>query len=311
MLKFSCWRFLLLVSLLLQCAIASAETRQPNIVLIFTDDQGYQDLGCFGSPSIKTPHLDKMAGEGLRLTDFEMFLAPEPHGPGPTTEPEPAEPEFPAVPNYVNLLDGTLGNDKYRIVVDFTNSIDDQPQITIPTQFLKELPWYEGKVVFPSNFCGLRAIKACSFVWFDGFGNVFDDFPYNSVPENSSIEKHFKDEGDFYRNGIHFTGPVGACSNGKENWMFPFPFTQTETVMPQPLKLVIELDQNSEIQFLNFNLQPGKHLDAKKLFKEVDFKKLIKFYEKTFYEDFEPWIDAFCEAYPKECPLQETDDDSK
>lgn len=42
----------------------------PNIVIIFTDDQGYQDLGCFGSPDIRTPHIDQMASEGARLTNF-------------------------------------------------------------------------------------------------------------------------------------------------------------------------------------------------------------------------------------------------
>lgn len=44
--------------------------RKPNFVVIFTDDQGYQDLGCFGSPNIKTPNIDKMADEGMRFTDF-------------------------------------------------------------------------------------------------------------------------------------------------------------------------------------------------------------------------------------------------
>jgi arylsulfatase A-like enzyme len=61
-------RFLLVVlsCLLLQTAAA----RRPNIILIFTDDQGYEDLGCYGSKTIQTPRLDQMAEEGLRLTSF-------------------------------------------------------------------------------------------------------------------------------------------------------------------------------------------------------------------------------------------------
>ena len=43
---------------------------KPNFIIIFTDDQGYQDVGCFGSPSIETPNLDRMAAEGMRFTDF-------------------------------------------------------------------------------------------------------------------------------------------------------------------------------------------------------------------------------------------------
>lgn len=43
---------------------------QPNFVVIFTDDQGYQDLGCFGSPDIRTPRLDAMAAEGMKFTSF-------------------------------------------------------------------------------------------------------------------------------------------------------------------------------------------------------------------------------------------------
>lgn len=44
--------------------------RSQNIIVIYADDLGYGDLGCYGSRLIKTPHLDKMAAEGMRLTDF-------------------------------------------------------------------------------------------------------------------------------------------------------------------------------------------------------------------------------------------------
>ena len=48
----------------------SVRTSKPNFIIIFTDDQGYNDLGCFGSPKIKTPNIDRMAKEGMRFTSF-------------------------------------------------------------------------------------------------------------------------------------------------------------------------------------------------------------------------------------------------
>ena len=48
----------------------AAAAEKPNIILIFVDDQGYQDLGCFGSPNIKTPNIDALAAGGARFTDF-------------------------------------------------------------------------------------------------------------------------------------------------------------------------------------------------------------------------------------------------
>ena len=42
----------------------------PNILLIVSDDQGYRDLGCFGSHEVKTPHLDRLAEGGVKLTSF-------------------------------------------------------------------------------------------------------------------------------------------------------------------------------------------------------------------------------------------------
>lgn len=44
--------------------------RPPNIVVIVSDDQGYGDLGCYGSSEVKTPNLDRLASRGVRLTSF-------------------------------------------------------------------------------------------------------------------------------------------------------------------------------------------------------------------------------------------------
>ena len=55
------------ISLLPLCCVAQD---RPNIIIIFSDDQGYQDLGCYGSPDINTPNIDRIAKEGLKLTSF-------------------------------------------------------------------------------------------------------------------------------------------------------------------------------------------------------------------------------------------------
>ena len=49
---------------------APAADSKPNFVVVFADDLGYGDLSCFGHPTIKTPHLDSMAAEGKKLTQF-------------------------------------------------------------------------------------------------------------------------------------------------------------------------------------------------------------------------------------------------
>ncbi|NJN25949.1 MAG: sulfatase [Cyclobacteriaceae bacterium] len=44
--------------------------RLPNIVIVFTDDQGYGDVGCFGATGFQTPHIDQLAAKGMRFTNF-------------------------------------------------------------------------------------------------------------------------------------------------------------------------------------------------------------------------------------------------
>ncbi len=50
--------------------VAAKAEPPANFVVIFTDDQGFQDLGCFGSPHIRTPRLDAMARQGMKFTSF-------------------------------------------------------------------------------------------------------------------------------------------------------------------------------------------------------------------------------------------------
>ncbi len=50
-------------------------TRPPNVVIVFTDDQGYGDLGSYGAKGYSTPHLDRLAREGIRFTDFYVAQA--------------------------------------------------------------------------------------------------------------------------------------------------------------------------------------------------------------------------------------------
>ena len=50
--------------------VSTAESKNPNVILIMADDLGYYDLSCYGHPSIKTPVIDRLAKEGVRLTSF-------------------------------------------------------------------------------------------------------------------------------------------------------------------------------------------------------------------------------------------------
>lgn len=57
---------------LLATSSASAADKLPNIVIVYTDDQGYGDLGCFGAKNLATPNLDRLAHEGRRFTNFHV-----------------------------------------------------------------------------------------------------------------------------------------------------------------------------------------------------------------------------------------------
>ena len=76
-----------------------AETR-PNVAVIFTDDQGYGDLSCFGAPNIRIPNVDRIAREGVRFTSFYVG--------GPICTPSRASLMIGCYPRRVGLDEGVL-----------------------------------------------------------------------------------------------------------------------------------------------------------------------------------------------------------
>src|SRR5688500_15669954 len=66
---------LLIVGLLLVRSAIAQQATPPNGVILFTDDQGYRDVGCYGAKGCATSHIDQMAREGMRFTHFYVAQA--------------------------------------------------------------------------------------------------------------------------------------------------------------------------------------------------------------------------------------------
>ena len=60
---------LLFAALIASAGSAVGAAERPNIIVVLVDDMGFSDIGCYGS-EIETPHLDQLASEGLRFTQF-------------------------------------------------------------------------------------------------------------------------------------------------------------------------------------------------------------------------------------------------
>jgi len=65
-------KHILLASLVLVSILTPSLAAKPNVVLVMTDDQGYGDLSCHGNPTLKTPHLDALYQESVRLKDYHV-----------------------------------------------------------------------------------------------------------------------------------------------------------------------------------------------------------------------------------------------
>ena len=62
--------YLLFLNFAFVAQIGAAD--KPNVVIVITDDQGYGDLSCHGNPILKTPNIDELYGESVRLKDYHV-----------------------------------------------------------------------------------------------------------------------------------------------------------------------------------------------------------------------------------------------
>lgn len=86
--------------LTMTAALAAGDALPPNVVVLFTDDQGYADLGSFGAKDIATPRLDALAAQGVRCTDW--------HSPSPVCTPSRAGLLTGRYPARMNLHAGVI-----------------------------------------------------------------------------------------------------------------------------------------------------------------------------------------------------------
>ncbi len=234
---------------------------------VWASGNGESRLSRARSFSSFTDFGEQQTAEGMRTQDLEIFrvatTSPPPGG-GSGPNGNASVEDLPDLPAWIQLSGDA------RLIVDFGSTIDGNPRVTLPVDFLPDfLPTKNGEQVIPDNFCGFNVRKADSFFWQTQANQVVTDFPYNAVEEVSDLGS------DAFLGGLEFTGPIGQCAGENEPWQFFQPLTQTGGDSPTPnLKLVVQLTQGSEIEFLNFNIHAGEPLDARELFSDEVFKKI-------------------------------------
>lgn len=99
---------------------AGVQPEKPNFIIILCDDMGYGDLGCFGNPTIVTPNIDKMACEGMKMTQFYTGA--------PTSTPSRSS----IMTGHLPVRNGMYG-DTHNVLFPDSKSGLAQDEITIPT----------------------------------------------------------------------------------------------------------------------------------------------------------------------------------
>lgn len=178
---------------------ASEHTAPPNVILVLTDDLGYSDIGCYGAAKVKTPHIDRIAAEGFRFTDF--------HTAASICSPSRAAFLTGAYPQRAGLYMGINPNRKAHWFLGL-----DPSEITLAEQFKKQAyktfmvgkwhlgtePEFHPMVQGFDSYYGMPCNFAHSPKFFDGKKEVFARTPLARLTElyTQRITKIIRKQGD-------------------------------------------------------------------------------------------------------------------
>ena len=164
--------------------LANAQTiRNPNIIFVLTDDQGYGDLACLGNPVVKTPNLDRLHSESARFTDYHV---------SPTCSPTRAA-----------LLTG-----KHEFKSGVTNTVAERERMSLKsstfTEVLKSAGYTTG--IFGKWHLGdaepyQPGHRGFDEVFIHGCGGIGQDYPgtCSDAPGNTYFNPTIRHNGKFER----------------------------------------------------------------------------------------------------------------
>lgn len=267
--------------------------------------------------------------KGKRADDVEIFIkntgpagcepdpGPGPGGPNPTDPGEIPDPPSPAIPSYIELVDGNI----FRI--DWSVIIDEMPRIQIPVDYLPDfLPLIDGEIVLPTEgVCGFNLINASSAFWQVLGDPEFDQPPFIALPDVQAADEFS------YLDGIKLWGPIFGCEGTNQQWNFPFPLTTQGPFNPQNvegLSLVIQLepptpnpDTSPRIEFIQPSPE-GETVDASELWDDDWIDELLEataLLEETAalsgaeYCGISTLIAEICLEQPELCPAENPEGD--
>ncbi|MDR7150832.1 hypothetical protein J2W49_002795 [Hydrogenophaga palleronii] len=216
--------------------------------------------------------------------EFVSVATPTPGSGGADPHHPPPMPDNPA---HVDFTDGQI------LRLEFQEQINEVPfRLTLPSFALPDwLPRTEdGTPILPDDACGLLVRKADSIFWQVPGNPQVTTPPFNAIEDVSDLGS------EFHLGGVHFAGPMLGCADTQKPWVFPFPFTTQGPFEPLPnMSLAIQLEQNSEIDFIKDTGPSPKPVDVDKLFKDNSAKKLkdmVKFWDALFKEGKD--IEKYC-----------------